>query len=826
MKYIVGIISILIVIIICITSFNVFNKKEGYENVQDQYLLNQEKYYEGRLSGPALPGQSEVDEFYKFDASKPDGQQLVMTNPIQKPITNDVDLKVKQCKQITSCSELDGTDCGYCFYNNNFYYGDNNGPLTDVCPGGWVKTKEACQERRERAICDKVTNCHDMTGEASICGWCEASNKAFVSTNVGGKLEPKYSQDKCADEGYGLIAQSDCTKFAQEHPCIGPNENTGPHTQQCLSALWKKAGCSVKGDLAPSVHPPSSTSYWNTRSWQATFDDMKAWFADATGSNWDLAKSHQKGCLGTTPNPCDPKYSPRPVECAQQAFTAAGCTSKGTSYPIGNATSVYMGCYKDQVGGVRDLPTNLGNFTQAECAEKAKGYNYFGLQYYEGVGGGKGQCWVGNSYGKQGGSTNCKKLGDGKMYGGGGTNAIYLNMNTKAVTSDTIKAGVTQIKDNMSNSDYNTRAAAAEMCLGTQLAAPPKPQLNLTDIPSFCETEILLGVNTTTPGGGGIYYWTKTGWKRISSASTCCPKSLAILNNVLYATDSNGHIDGWVPSDKKWISAVNVGWVMDITAYNGKIVGIGGNQKGGQGTLFTWTGPSSGWKFMPSSCCINGITTHNNVLYGIGNSKHLWMWTGTNWKEIENFSSSCCVSAIASYDGSLIGIGNSGHLWKWTGTKWVEFDNFDKSGGMTNLLSITPTQFNDLFFKVSTKPKTNDTLHPGATLKRGQSLVSQNGKYSANLQTDGNFCVRGKTSWCLNGVYSGYSNVQSITMQGDGNFCTNTGFCFCQYGYGKQTVWTKQNCGQGAGNYAIIQNDGNFVVYNRIDEPLWATDTN
>jgi len=58
MKYIVGVISILAVIIICITICNVFNKKEGFENVQDQYLLNQEKYYEGRLSGSALPGQN------------------------------------------------------------------------------------------------------------------------------------------------------------------------------------------------------------------------------------------------------------------------------------------------------------------------------------------------------------------------------------------------------------------------------------------------------------------------------------------------------------------------------------------------------------------------------------------------------------------------------------------------------------------------------------------------------------------------------------------------------------------------------------------------
>jgi len=127
-------------------------------------------------------------------------------------------------------------------------------------------------------------------------------------------------------------------------------------------------------------------------------------------------------------------------------------------------------------------------------------------------------------------------------------------------------------------------------------------------------------------------------------------------------------------------------------------------------------------------------------------------------------------------------------------------------------------------------PPVRDTLPPGGTMKRGDSLTSLNGKYTANLQGDGNFCIRGVTSWCLNSVYKDYYNVESITMQGDGNFCTNTGptgnFFFCQYGYGKQAGWAKQVCGQGGGNYAIIQNDGNFVIYNKDDQALWASGTN
>ena len=147
---------------------------------------------------------------------------------------------------------------GYCFYNDSFYYGDDKGPYTDVCPGGWVKTKEECQERRERAICDKVSSCHEMVGEASICAWCPTKNKAFVYKEEDGILVPKYpAKDSCVDDSLsgtklGLVKQSDCSKFDQEHPCIGPNENKGPHSAKCLAQLWKEAGCSVKGKSSPS----------------------------------------------------------------------------------------------------------------------------------------------------------------------------------------------------------------------------------------------------------------------------------------------------------------------------------------------------------------------------------------------------------------------------------------------------------------------------------------------------------------------------------------------------------------------------------------------
>ncbi|MES6669707.1 hypothetical protein U6Y00_12230, partial [Cutibacterium acnes] len=43
---------------------------------------------------------------------------------------------------------------------------------------------------------------------------------------------------------------------------------------------------------------------------------------------------------------------------------------------------------------------------------------------------------------------------------------------------------------------------------------------------------------------------------------------------------------------------------------------------------------------------------------------------------------------------------------------------------------------------------------------------------------------------------------------------------------GSKPVWASGTYGKGSGCYAILQNDGNFVVYNNGNHPVWATNTN
>jgi len=83
----------------------------------------------------------------------------------------------------------------------------------------------------------------------------------------------------------------------------------------------------------------------------------------------------------------------------------------------------YIGCYKDT--GSRAIPTHAGNMTLAECADKARaaGNTIFGMQYNNGVGGDKAECWIGanTGYDKYGAATNC----GAKNLGGSWANAVY-----------------------------------------------------------------------------------------------------------------------------------------------------------------------------------------------------------------------------------------------------------------------------------------------------------------------------------------------------------------------------------------------------------------
>lgn len=347
-------IFLLIIVFIILFSIKYTKVIESFDTNQDNnFITTQQQYYTYRNKSELTSntGQmidmNQADKFYMLDYSKPKGKQLQLTTPdmpmnvygTNDAITEDEDLGQLQqkCKTLTSCNDLNNNPkCGFCQSTNQFEAGDTNGPYFNVCPSGWVSNATDCIKQKEQNICSQVTSCQTMTGDANICGWCASSGKAFVATkNSEGILVPKYDTDICGDSddlGAGLVPPGQCSQFNEEHPCIDTNMDTGPHSDTCLDKLWTEAGGTSLGTNAPDNNQQQK-QLWNTKGWNEVFNEMKTMVSDANSNNWELVNQYYKGVYGKDPDPCDPKFSPSPLECYQKLFTTNGCLSNGNAYP-------------------------------------------------------------------------------------------------------------------------------------------------------------------------------------------------------------------------------------------------------------------------------------------------------------------------------------------------------------------------------------------------------------------------------------------------------------------------------------------------------------
>jgi hypothetical protein len=588
--------GIIIIFLIAVLMF-IGSKKTVEAMTEQQFETDEQSYYKNRESGGLMAGMNDINKFPVYDASKPLGEQLVSPLLSSKPVVSttdvDVDNAVQTCKNISSCDQLDGTPCGYCFYNNKYLYGDENGPLTDVCPGGWVKTAEECQKRRERAICKQVKNCKEMVGEASICAWCPTKNKAYAYKEQGGILVPKYSEDTCDDndingQALGLVKQSDCGSFSANHPCVGPNEATGPHSMKCLEHLWSMAGGTSKGTHAPQNNA-AQAKWWNSRGWEATFDDMKAWVADAKSSNWNTSKSHYAGVYGVDPDPCSTQYSPRPLECAQKAFTDAGCSAKGKGYPT------------------------------------TENMNQYGSGYY--------------------GTQDWPKVIAGSV---GGMKNFFKNL-----------------MKNTHSTDYNTKNNSMELCLGKQAAAPA---VNIT-MSNCSGSKTLLGLGTDK----WLYKWEEKQQKWVVIFKESYYKSFTFLGSTLFVLGDDGRLNYWDlnahGSNKFRIIDTNSNIrLLDITAVGEMIYGLNTS-----GKLMILNNPLTGnsqWREYGNSIPMQHLGRVLEDLYGLDSSGKAYIYSHPT-EQWERATEGCCIHSIADYNGTVYGLGNSKGLWKWTGNGWV-----------------------------------------------------------------------------------------------------------------------------------------------------------
>lgn len=114
------------------------------------------------------------------------------------------------------------------------------------------------------------------------------------------------------------------------------------------------------------------------------------------------------------------------------------------------------------------------------------------------------------------------------------------------------------------------------------------------------------------------------------------------------------------------------------------------------------------------------------------------------------------------------------------------------------------------------EPVRPDLLLPGDILRPGDWLTSYNGRYEFVYQGDGNLVLydQGAALWA-SGTHGRSAGV--VVMQHDGNFVI--------YDAADMPIWTSQGTYGHEGAWLIVQDDGNVVIYSTSGDPLWATNT-
>ena len=377
------ILGLILIGILLIQIYYVNKNRENFESELDKALVDgerlfmkgQDKYWNVRSQGigsgliTTKPG---INDWVKLDENK-NLQKYVPKNGLEQ---RDIDKKIVNCRALTKCEQLTGKNgCGYCAMDKEFRFGTNDGPTADVCPKKfWSTDADKCQELREKEICSNVQSCGDLYGEAAkLCGYCPTTGKAMVMKKIGDKYFPKYSDDTCNAEGYGLLPGDKCGKFLKDHPCITPYYLSGPHSGDCVKKLWKNSQCT---DSTPYGKSYADLGKTLKMPYKEAGSKMLQTNIDTRSPNYYTALENSKLCFGNSDNidPCDPKYASQGIphpECLKKEFIEAGCNGSGTGFKLlkANNTSGMWADAKKQV-------SQVSKYSKAQNSWSIFGFTY------------------------------------------------------------------------------------------------------------------------------------------------------------------------------------------------------------------------------------------------------------------------------------------------------------------------------------------------------------------------------------------------------------------------------------------------------------------
>ena len=135
----------------------------------------------------------------------------------------------------------------------------------------------------------------------------------------------------------GLVPPGKCAAFKKQFPCMSPTADTGPHSGDCLQSLWKQGGCdgNIREQVAKSpLNSATEFGWWNSHSYADAGANMKSFSRNAASTEYDKAKRYQPACYNSTPDPCNPKFKPRPPECLLRLYKEMGGKNPGKINPL------------------------------------------------------------------------------------------------------------------------------------------------------------------------------------------------------------------------------------------------------------------------------------------------------------------------------------------------------------------------------------------------------------------------------------------------------------------------------------------------------------
>lgn len=140
---------------------------------------------------------------------------------------------------------------------------------------------------------------------------------------------------------------------------------------------------------------------------------------------------------------------------------------------------------------------------------------------------------------------------------------------------------------------------------------------------------------------------------------------------------------------------------------------------------------------------------------------------------------------------------------------WI-IQQIDGIDGMDDIVTIHGTQFKNV----------GPSLIADSVLNKGEGLVSENKRFTAVMQPDGNFVIYDlnddQALWATH-THENEPIDRFMKYQTDGNFVL--------YELNYQPLWASHTHGQTTG-YVIMQDDGNLVIYDGSSTAQWASSTN